>query len=684
MHRTLATLSLTLSLLGANAAIAAAQDDSAFTNLPVTRAVLFSSGVGYFEHSGTVRGDAVMRIMFKTEQINDVLKSMVLQDLDGGQVSGVTYDANDPLERALKSFAVDLSHNPNMAQLLDQLRGAAIVVHAPERLEGTVLSVEERKKSIDNNAVITEHVLNIVSLGGIRSLPLQSIDSIQFADEKLQEEMNRALTLIAGARDTEQKPVDIRFTGDGERRVIVGYLVETPVWKTSYRLDLSNDDRPFMQGWAIVENTSNNDWRDVHLSLVSGRPISFIQDLYTPLYMPRPVVRPQLYASLTPQTYKGGIDLAEARPISEAASDADRSVRARRAPAAPPAPQELELRHMSDDAIGLALDGTGVASIADAGAIGELFRFTIAHPVDMARRRSAMLPIVNDGITAEKLSIYNSNVLRDHPLNGVYLTNSTDLKLLTGPVTVFDGGSYAGDAQVDHLSPGEKRLLSYAIDLDVTVDSSNKSDSRISSARIVRGVLQIERSWQYEQTYTIKNKADRNKAIIVEHPFNPVRTLAQPSTFEEKTPELYRFRVDALADATTELTVVENQITHQSIALLNQPISAFQSYMSSSSFRPEVRKALEQAALLKNRHAEAQAKLAQQESRLKQIIDGQHRLRENIKTVGTDSQLGKRYLATLSEEEDQIEQLNKDIAQSRIEVNERRRELENYLNTLDV
>ncbi len=658
-----------------------AQDESRYVNLPITRAVLFSSGVGYFEHEGVVAGDAVMRIMFKTEQINDVLKSMVLRDLDGGQVRGVTYAANDPLERALKSFAVDISGNPGMAELLDQLRGAAVIVHAPERVDGTILSVEQRQREVEKST-LTEFVLNIVTSGGIKSVPLRTGDSIQFADEKLQDELNRALSLLAGSRDTEQKAVDIRFNGSGERRVMVGYLVETPVWKTSYRLDLSNDDRPFMQGWAIVENTSNNDWERVQLSLVSGRPISFIQDLYTPLYMPRPVVRPRLYASLTPQMYKGGVemdmdDMAE-RGLASRMRVAEPSSAGRGGGGA------LYGAPAADAAMGL--EGAGVSSLAQAESIGELFRFTIAHPVEMARRRSAMLPIVNEGVTAEKLSIYNANVLAGHPLNAVYLTNSTDLKLLSGPVTVFDGGSYAGDAQIDHLSPGEKRLLSYAVDLDVTADSSNKSNSRIANVSINRGVLRIDHAWEYEQSYTFANKSSREKTLIVEHPFNTQRALAEPAGFEEKTPEVYRFRVSVPAGKTQTLNVVEKQTTYQTIALLNQPISAFQQYVTSSSraIKPAVREALEGVVLRKNRLSEAQQMLSDLESQLRQIIDGQSRLRDNLQAVGSDSQLGKRYLSRLAEEEDQIEELQRKIAAARDEVNQRRRELEDYLANLNV
>src|SRR5207302_321489 len=99
------------------------------------------------------------------------------------------------------------------------------------------------------------------------------------------------------------------FIGEGKRNVRVGYVIENPIWKTSYRLVLGKEkeDKPFLQGWAVVENATDEDWKDVRMALVSGRPISFMMDLYTPLYVPRPTVVPELFASLRPVAYNGGL-----------------------------------------------------------------------------------------------------------------------------------------------------------------------------------------------------------------------------------------------------------------------------------------------------------------------------------------------------------------------------------------
>ena len=679
-------LMLSMLLLAIPPSAAVAQDQ---VDLPVTRAVLFSSGVGYFEHVGEVQGDATLSLKFKTEQINDVLKSMVFMDQDGGTVSSITYASNEPVQRALQSFGIDLSGDPTLPDLLQQLRGARVLVQAPDKIEGSILNVQARQVVAgDPPVTTTEHLLTLVTPTGLRTIPLDTIESLQFVDPKLQGELTKALEFLVASRDTERKPVDLHFAGEGRRRVRVAYLVETPVWKTSYRLDLSplaqEKKKPLLQGWAIVENTSDSDWDDVQLSLVSGRPISFVMDLYTPLYLERPVVRPMLMASLRPRIHEEGIaESKRARKLeAQAAPDA---LALRRQAAAAPMSVSLPPAAEAADAADVAFDlGASFRSAASAGSVGELFRFTLHEPVDMPRRRSAMIPIINQEVQAEKVSIYNQAVQAKHPLNGVVLTNDTGLKMLAGPVTVFDGASYAGDAQIDHLAPGDERLLSYAVDLAVTVDPSVKSSTRIVSAKIVRGVLSVQQRHVWDQTYRIRNKADAKRMLIVEHPFVNGRTLLDPKEFQEKTAALYRFRVPLGADTTGEFTVKEEQIASQSIAILSTDVGQLLYYRNTGQIPQEVRDALGRAVQLKQDLERLQQQVQEHQQDLKQLEDGQDRLRKNLQTVGQASQLGKRYLAKLSEEEDRIEQLEKQITSLRKDLEAKENELAEYLKNLDV
>src|SRR5437762_5980363 len=315
------------------------------TDVPVKVVVLFSSGVGYFEHIGTVKGDSSTELRFKTQQINDILKSLVLQDTGRGKVSTIVYPSQDPIGKTLSSFQVDISKNPPLGELLNQLRGAKVKVSVgPEMISGTILGLEKRPKAVEKGQIEVWQ-LNLISGATVRSIPLEEVTRLDLEDPTLQEELGKALTALAEARGQDKKPVTINFQGEGERLVRVGYVVETPIWKTSYRLLFGQQNaKPMLQGWAIVENQTDNDWSDVELSLVSGRPISFIQELYQPLYIPRPVVQPELFASLRPQTYEAGMDFAKKEALAErdemraglaVAKDATMGRRMRNAPAAP-------------------------------------------------------------------------------------------------------------------------------------------------------------------------------------------------------------------------------------------------------------------------------------------------------------------------------------------------------------
>lgn len=684
VHRFLSIALLSLLCMAALPLPLRAQDEK-FIDVPVTKAMLFSSGVGYFEHAGTVDGDGTVRLSFKTEQINDVLKSMVLMDLDGGTVTSVAYASNDPVDRALSSFSIDISGQPTLADLLRQLRGAEVVV---DGITGKILGVEEEEKTTGNPPVTTtEHILRLVTEKGIQSVRLSATTSLMFTDKKMQGELNEALALLIGAKDTDRKPVDVRFVGKGKRRVRIGYLVESPVWKTSYRLDLSPEE-PLLQGWAIVENTSDNDWKSVNLSLISGRPISFIQDLYTPLYASRPVVMPELFASLRPRIYEEGIDLGRGPALQAEGREMENQQRARRSGLAPAAPSaeagfKAEKRSNRDESDRFDM-GTSVQAMASGSSVGELFQFTIQHPVNMQRRRSAMLPIVNQKVKAEKISIYNAQQHATIPLNGVYLTNNTGLKLLSGPVTVFDGSTYAGDAQIGHMAPNEKRLLSYAMDLAVTIDPTATSSNQVTAIKMVRGVLHVARVTTFTQKYSVKNKSDQKRTLIVEHPFVNGRNLVTPKTFEEKTPQVYRFRVPIEASTNGDFIVEEQQPGLQQVVILNASPNSYLAYLSEGVISDAIKQALQKAAAMQNEISQLEGQLNQLIQQKAAIEQGQDRLRKNIETAGRDTQLGKRYLEKLTQEEDDIEKLASQIQETRTKVNAKRKEMADYLNGLNL
>jgi hypothetical protein len=279
--------------------------------LPLSKITLYSSGVGYFQHDGTVNNRTQLDLRMQANQINDMLKSLVVQDFGGGRVLTVTYGSRDPVTKTLGSFGINLNGNPTLGQILTQVRGEPVEVTAPNPIVGTLLGVEKKTESLGEGSqhrVIEQEYITLLTEDGFRSLSLANVQRIKLTNPALNTELQQALAALAANHDAQKKTVSITFDGTGSRQARIAYLTETPVWKTTYRLVLDEDKAPYLQGWAIVENQTQQDWRNVKLSLVSGRPISFTMDLYQPLYNPRPLVQPELYANLKPQTYGDAMD----------------------------------------------------------------------------------------------------------------------------------------------------------------------------------------------------------------------------------------------------------------------------------------------------------------------------------------------------------------------------------------
>ncbi|MBI5854858.1 MAG: hypothetical protein HZB35_06440, partial [Nitrospirae bacterium] len=383
----LVTLLLLSVALDAQAETSSSPPSTA-TILPLSNVVLYSSGVGYFQHDGEVQGQTRLDLRFKTEAINDLLKSLVVQDFGGGRVSVVTYESRDPITKTLQSFGINLTGNPSLAKLLEQLRGERIEVEAPQAITGIVLGVETKQQTLPDAKppVLTPvEYVNLLTDDGLRSISLTQVQRVRILNDRLTGELKQALAVLAAGHDTQKKTVGVVFDGQGSRKARVAYIAETPVWKTSYRLVLNDQNQPFLQAWAIVENTTDHDWQNVRLSLVSGRPLSFIMDLYQPLYNPRPVIQPELYAALRPPVYEEAMEEAAAdqaatrdqasemkksRRALQQSLSAGAAARAEVMPAAPMAapPENLNLSQ-------------GVQATASGRDAGELFQYVIESPV---------------------------------------------------------------------------------------------------------------------------------------------------------------------------------------------------------------------------------------------------------------------------------------------------------------
>jgi hypothetical protein len=292
----------------------ASQRSTSPDNLPVRRVILYKNGIGYFEHLGKVRGNETVAIDFNTSQLNDVLKTLTVLDLGNGRVTGVSYNSEAPLAQRLGGLRLPVGEHATLAQLLDALRGARLEVHAGERVVyGRLLGVEPRARTRGGETTTTDELTLVGDGGEIRTVEMTPAVTVKLAERESTEQVGAYMGLLASERAQDRRRMTIATAGTGERDLLVSYISEVPIWKTTYRIVLPTRPGPtLLQAWAIVDNTIGEDWQNVELSLVAGAPQSFIQQLSQPLYLQRPVVPLPKSLLLTPQTHQATLQTVTA------------------------------------------------------------------------------------------------------------------------------------------------------------------------------------------------------------------------------------------------------------------------------------------------------------------------------------------------------------------------------------
>jgi hypothetical protein len=646
------------------------------TSLPIGQIVLFSSGVGYFQREGVIEDNARVDLSFPVQDINDLVKSMVVRDLDGGVVSTVSYDSNAPVEKTLKSFAINLNGNPSFAGILSQARGEKVEVvlqqtstTQPGTLNGTVVGIETQNQPAGKDGAVTVEFMNLWCTDGMHSVKLSEVQRVRFLNPVMDSEFRKALETLVQSHDTQKKAVSVNFAGEGKRRVTVGYVVENPIWKTSYRLVLpkEKEDKPFLQGWAVVENPTDEDWKDCRMALVSGRPISFRMDLYTPLFVPRPLVELERFASLRPVATSG--DMREMERLL-----------------LPPSKMMDWRKPLLNEGVQTDLDqrmdlNAGVKPAATASKLGDFFQYVIDKPVSLPRQKSALLPIVSKDVEGTRVSIYNESTQPKYTMLGLKLKNTSGLHLMQGPITVFEGSNYAGEARILDLQPKEERLISYAVDLGTEVNPVPSSDNgRYTLIKAVKGVIETTTKLKEAKTYTIKNRNEQERLVLIEHAvrneFNLIEEKAKPV---EIASDVYRFEVKVPAGNTETLVVTEERVMNQDFQVTAVSDNQIRFFLNSPATSDRVRTGLRKVLDLRAEVAKTQSEIAEQAKELKVITDDQGRLRANLKEMPSTAAAYQRYLDKFDAQETQIEKYQEQIRKLKGAEFQRQKALEDFL-----
>jgi hypothetical protein len=632
--------------------------------LPVRQVVLYKHGVGYFERAGELAPGESARLDFKAAEMDDVLKSLTIEEKGGGKISGLRYDSSEPLAHKLADFPFQLGAAQPLSAVLDQLKGAQIELKfANETVTGAVVAA--RLTPGDDKRPEREQITLLMDAGDLRNFDLGAAAAIRFTDARLQTQFKDYLAALTEARSREKRTVYIDSTGSQRREVVASYMVPTAVWKSSYRLIFGEGAQPTLEGWAIVDNTSGEDWNKVDLSLVSGRPISFISRLYEPRYVTRQAAElPEDYAS-APIVYEGAMDGQGA-----AGGVIGGIVGSVPMAAPPPPPAQPVAADMLAPSAGLnRLEQfariqkpppvSSIAAPAAARELGELFEYHISTPVTVRRNESAMLPFLQQKVDTRKLLIY-SDPSAAHPMDAAEIANSTGKTLDGGPITVYESGAYAGEALMETVKTGDKRLISYGVDLGTRI--TTQWDSKAEQIREIharRGILTTRNAVVETRTYTIHNVDQKAKTLVIEHTARPEYSLLDRKPLE-KTSNAYRFEVKLAPGATEKFPVTEERVYERAFTITDLTPDVLFTYVRNKTFSDAARKQLEQIANLKQQIAAAGREIQSLESQIAEVTNDQERVRRNIGSlnqVSGQQQQVQAYAQRLAGQESQLASL---------------------------
>jgi len=638
--------------------------------LPVKEVVLYKNGIGYFQRVGEVRPGETARLEFKATEMNDVLKSLTVLEEGGGKVTGLRYDSSEPLARKIAEFPFRLGERQPITGLLDQLKGARLEVRLGSQAQSGRI-VGARQVPGDEKRPEREEVTLLLDSGELRSIDLSGATGLRLTDPELELQLKDYLGRVAQGRSLEKRSIYIDSADAKSRRLVVSYVIPTPVWKSSYRLIWRASGEPLLEGWGIVDNTTGEDWKNVQLALVSGRPVSFISRLYEPRYVGRPTAELPEEQAAAPVVYGGAVeDLRERRAdkpggvVGGVLAAAPRPL-ARAAAPAVPAMERMEV-------------ASSVAPEAQARELGELFEYRFATPVTVRKDESAMLPFVQEKLSARKLLIY-SEMGSVNARNAAEITNSTGKTLDGGPITVYDSNAYAGEALMETLKAGDKRLISYAVDLGTRVTTQlGSSRDMIREIHVRRGLLTTRSALQETKTYTIRNVDAKAKILVIEHPVRPEYKLVNQKP-AETTASAYRFEVRVAPAGTEKFPVIEERVYESTIGLTNLTPDVLVSYVQNKALSEAARRQLERIVELKKQGADADRAIRQTEEQINELGRDQERIRQNLRSLnevsGQQTQV-QNYARQLAAQETQLATWRDRLA----ELRKKRAALESELN----
>ncbi len=563
-----------------------------------------------------------------------------------------------------------------MSELISQLKGTPVSVKlGGKEASGRVVGMDVVTKSVDRERIEERYLLIFSDDDTLLRLEVAAIGGIQIKDETLARELQQQLELLfLSVKKKDRKLLKVAVSGDGSQDLTIAYSIPCPIWKTSYRLVFDAEERLFIQGVAIVDNVQEEDWTDVKMVLVSASPISFIQPLYEPIKPQRRVIEGQGVNSTGPFVAE-----RNRPPVGAGAPGALGKLSL--AACAPPAAPMAQPSSWGDCAVDSLSSQLGEMADLDvnAGEKGELFEYKIGGSVTVKRNSSALIPVVQQLIEGERLSLYNESRNRDFPYATVKLLNSTGLTLEAGPVTVMEDDSYAGECLIDVIKPDDKRFLPYALDQSIHIVVRPEYERKpIWRVQIYDGILYLYHREISRKIYEVENLANKKKILYIEHPLRNGWNLVNTEKPEEVTKSFYRFRLELDAKEKSSLSVdEEHQVTDQfSLENLDPNNHQIQWLFQQNFTEPGFIEFMKEFQRRRNEIWEIGIQINQHTRRIQDYTKEQERARENVKTLGPG---GERFRQAIEESEDKIVATSKQIDELTDVSNKKKEELAKFV-----
>ncbi|MBN1993513.1 MAG: hypothetical protein JW953_12505 [Anaerolineae bacterium] len=645
------------------------------SNLPLVHMTLYKHGVGYFCRRGRVEGEEI-KLTFRREEMDDLLKSLTVIDRGGGQVRGVDYDTPQSLKERLAGCSIILDKTRSTRDLLMALRGRKVALLSSDgaTTTGVLLGLDEvNEKPLKRSLVsILREDSETVAI-----VPIDRIEGIELFDEVSAADLRFFLQTALGQET--HRSITIRLS-PGSHDLEVSYIAPAPTWRVSYRLvaDDPSAGKPeaLLQGWGIFDNRLEEDLHDISLSLTAGMPISFVYDLYTPYTPERPVVKEEKRVAAAPIMFDGAVAEtagAEAPTLGAGMPAPAPMMRSMMKMTAPPS---VSAEAMADS----------VESAATGQALGELFQYNVSSPVTVGRGQSAMVPIVSSKLGFKKDLIYNGAKMPTHPVATIRFKNATGLTLERGPVTILERGEYVGEAVLPFTADQAEAVVSYAVELGIHVKEEVKTESQLRSLNIKEGYL-LQNVYDIRRLiYQVDNRTAEAKTVLLEHVPRTNYTIFDTPDPAEKTLDTYRYQVKVSPGKLAKFAVQERFLRVHREELRSLSYKGLQQYFKDKFLDERAYSGLK--ALL-DTWAEIdrlEKEVAGQEKQREKIYKAQEQAQKNmavLSTAGEEGRLRGRYVKQLTESEEQLVQIDRTVAGIQAEIKQKSSEVGQMIKALE-